>query len=287
MSELNIKEMMEQIHIPEEMQEQIITNIRDKMDNEKGRAGKWKRMAAAVSVLVLAAGIVSIPVQAIVKNIVRARMESIPKEEVEDMADMIQEQEILADVFSRSYSDTEKERSKELWKAYEDGMFPEKPIQQVDTPEEAAEGELCYIRAAGEFRLPDREMTDEELLEIIDQQHKMSYAVSQSQAAQEAREEMAADQARLEEQLRKDGGISREKAMEIAMDQMRSEIGDTADEMILDHTILTDTGGRLSYMVVYGHPSESIKYFYEIDASDGSVLSIDRLGTSAPKGALE
>ena len=283
MSELDIKEMMEQIHIPGEMQERIIINVRYKMENGKSKAGKWKKLAAAAAAFVLAAGIVSIPVQAIVQNIVRARMEEIPQNEVEEIENMIQRQKVLEDTFSRVFSDTEKERNKVLWKSYENGTFPEKSIQQVDTPEEVTEGTLCYIRTTGEFHLPDREMTDEELLEIIDFQHKMEYAVSQGQAAQEMREEMAAEQARLEEQVRDAGGISGEKATDIAMDHMRTEIGDTAEVMILEHIKLIDDGDSLIYSVVYGHPSESVKYFYKIDSSDGKILGINILGKPAPK----
>ncbi len=44
------------------------------------------------------------------------------------------------------------------------------------------EGSLCYARDTGYFYLPDREMTEEEMLEIIDFQHMMSYVVEHSQA---------------------------------------------------------------------------------------------------------
>lgn len=41
MSGLRVKETMEQIHIPEEMREQIILNVRDRM--KAGTAGGYKQ----------------------------------------------------------------------------------------------------------------------------------------------------------------------------------------------------------------------------------------------------
>ena len=227
----NVRETMEQIHISEEMQEEIIMNVMNKQkENIKRKTGNWKRIAASVADVVLLASIASIPVRAVVTNIVRERMESIPQEEIKAINDMVQEQRNAeADGFSREYSDEEKERSKALWQEYGNGTFPEKSITQVDTVEDVTEGMLCYIRSTGVFNLPDQEMTDEELLEIIDFQHKMSYAVSQSPAAQEARAEMQAEEKRWQEKIQAAGGISEEEAIEIATKQMQAELGERAE----------------------------------------------------------
>lgn len=119
-------------------------------------------------------------------SMVKERMESVPAEEMEGLNDMVQSQhDVLADGFSRAYFDSEKERFEVLWQAYADGTFPEKDIAQADSAGEAPEGVLCYIRDTGVFNLPAQEMTDEEMLQIIDFQHKMSYAVMQGPAAQD------------------------------------------------------------------------------------------------------
>lgn len=69
----------------------------------------------------------------------------------------------------RTYSDREKERMAELKQSYQNETAkPEKMIQEVDSADSVTEGTLCYIRPTGEYYLPDRELTDEELLEIID-----------------------------------------------------------------------------------------------------------------------
>lgn len=286
MSGFNVKETMDQFHISEEMQDEIIMNIKNQLESGKRKTRNWKKIVTSVVIVALTAGIVSIPVRAVVINIVRERMESIPKEEFEDLRDMMQEQRTPADGFSREYSDTEKERSNELWKSYKNGTFPEGTIQQVDNIEDVTEGTLCYVRATGDFYLPDREMTDEEILEIIDFQHEMQYAIEQSPAAQEARAEYLAERNRLRELVQAAGGISEEEAIEIAKRQMESELGERATEMILETDIsgcgafLVDISnqtnfeheGDLAYIVGFRNPNDHSTYNCKIDAVDGSVL---------------
>ncbi len=233
MSEFDIREVMEQIHISSEMQEEIVKNVQSRMENGKKKTRSRRKTAATAAALLLAAGVASLQVQAVVQNIVRARMERLPKEEVRNIENMMREQRTVADGFSREYSDSETKRRRELWQAYKNGTFPEKDILQVDSEEQVTEGLLCYVRATGVFYLPERELTEEEQLEIIDFQQKMSYAVSQGAAAQEERAERQAERKRLEEIVQAAGGISEEEAIEIARKQMESVLGEEAAGMEL------------------------------------------------------
>ena len=202
---------------------------------------------------------------------------------------MVQSKPTEADTFSREYSADEEERSRELWQAYKGGKFPENVIAQVDNAEDAPEGTLCYIRSTGVFNLPAQEMTDEEILEIIDFQHKMSYAVSQGTAAQEARAESQAEEKQWREKIQAAGGISEEEAIEIAMKQMKDELGARAEgkEILkyedgsvavikIDISEQTDYEhkGDVAYLVIFSNPSENdhSTYYCMIDAVDGSIL---------------
>ena len=206
---------------------------------------------------------------------------------MKDLNDMVQSQhDVLADGFSRAYSDSEKERSKALWQAYENGTFPEKVIAQVDSAEAAPEGTLCYIRATGVFNLPAQEMTDEEMLQIIDFQHKMSYAVEVQAAAAEAQEKTA----RLEKAVQDANGISRDEAVEIAKKQLMADLGDKAAELELMTTsagsgaslldasdysevdFVGESKAGVIYDVGFGNPDTHAPYGYFIDAVDGSIL---------------
>ena len=289
MDERNVRETMEQIHISEEMQEEIIMNVNNQMKNGKKRVWSLKKMGTVAAALVLTLGVISIPVSAMVSNFVKARMESIPIEEVQEINDMVQSKPTEADGFSREFSDSEEERKKELWQEYENGRFPENVLAEVDNAEDVPEGTLCYIRSTGVFNLPDQEMTDEEILEIIDFQHKMSYAVEQSPAAQEARAEMEAEKNRLREKIQAAGGISEEEAIEIARKQMEAELGEGAEgkeilkyqdgsAAVLMEEISEETDyahkGDVIYRVIFTDPNanEHSTYYCVVDAVGGSVL---------------
>lgn len=270
-----------------------IMNIQKQMENENQNKNtarwNWRRIAAATAAFALAAGVVSFPVRAFVTSVVKERMESIPKEEVQELNDMVQSKPTEADVFSREYSDSEKERKKVLWQEYEDGKFPENVIAQVENAEDAPEGTLCYIRSTGVFNLPAQEMTDEELLEIIDFQHQMSYAVSQGPAAQEARAQMQAEEKQWREKIQAAGGISEEEAIEIARNQMEAELGEDAEgkeilryqdgsAAVIKQDISEQTDyehkGDVAYLVIFTNPNENdhSSYYCMIDAWDGSIL---------------
>ena len=291
----DVKETMEQIHISEKMQEEIVMNVHKQMENRKKGVWNVRKMGTVAAALVLTLGVISVPVHAMVSNLVKARMESIPEEEVQEIENMIQKQNTNADGFSREYSDTEKARSKELWQAYENGTFPEREIQCVDSVNEVTEGVLCYVGATGDFYLPEGEMTDEEILEIIDFQHKMNYAVSRNWTQEKIDEADRRDRAALEEKVKAAGGISEDEAIEIARKAMEADIGEKAEELeVRIYPDLASNGWKLSlyditdwdeykdkgdiaYSVQFGNkaevvdPEEFCDYHCMVNAMDGSI----------------
>ncbi|MDE6662867.1 MAG: hypothetical protein K2K46_05915 [Lachnospiraceae bacterium] len=303
MNGYDVKKVMDQVHISEEMQEDIIMNVQNRIENrnKNTREWNWRRMVAAAAAFILAAGLISFPVRAFVTSVVKERMESIPKEEVQEINDMVQSKPTEADTFSREYYESEKERNKELWQAYKDGKFPENAIAQVDNEEDAPEGTLYYVKATGVFNLPAQEMTDEELLEIIDFQHKMSYAVEQSlngktpeQIAEEDLARELAERAMLEEKVKAAGGISKEEAIEIAKKAIEADIGEMAKELkllidrpeakangwevgLLDITDADEYKGDIAYVVQFDkwdemmEPEDFLHYVCYVNAIDGSI----------------
>ncbi len=289
-----VKKVMDRVHISSEMQEEVIMNIQKRMEHGKKNTNVWnfRRIATAAAAIILVAGVVSFPVRALVASVVKERMESVPEEEMNGLNDMVQSQhDVQADGFSRAYSDSEKERSNGLWQAYENGTFPEKVIAQVDSAEDAPEGTLCYIRATGVFNLPAQEMTDEEMLQIIDFQHKMSYAVVHGPQAQAAAAEAQEKTERLEKIVQDANGISRDEAVEIAKKQLMTDLGDKAAELELmtyedgspDVNLLDvsdypkvaferESKAGVIYEIGFGNPDTHIIYCYIIDAVDGGIL---------------
>lgn len=151
-------------------------------------------MSAAAFMLVF--GAVSIPSYAAISNLVRARMEAIPRAEVVATADMIQGQQIHADQFSREYTKEERSRMNVLRQEYENGMFPENTLTLVENESQVPDGNtLIYAKDTGCFYLPDRELTDEELLQILDFNAARDYALEQSPEVQKSKEEAKAEAA--------------------------------------------------------------------------------------------
>lgn len=92
-----VKRVMDQVHIPSKMQEEVIMNIQKRIEHGNKNTGvwNWKRMATAAAAFVLAAGVVSFPVRAFVTSVVQERMESVPEEKMKDLNDMVQSQRSL------------------------------------------------------------------------------------------------------------------------------------------------------------------------------------------------
>ena len=107
-----------------------------------------------------------------------ARMESMNHEKLETYFSGLQEADVAADSYSRPLTDSEKNRLEELRQAYlEEGYFPKKELAMLDSPEKYKKG-VAFYAAQSTFFLPEEEMTDEELLELIDFREKRDYSLA-------------------------------------------------------------------------------------------------------------
>ena len=108
----------------------------------------------------------------------RARMESMNHEKLETYFSGLQEADVAADSYSRPLTDSEKNRLEELRQAYlEEGYFPKNELAMLDSPEKYKKG-VAFYAARSTFFLPEEEMTDEELLELIDFREKRDYSLA-------------------------------------------------------------------------------------------------------------
>ncbi len=221
--------------------------------------------------------------------------------EVQDSMDTTQTQDDIQEQgggtgsIMRAYSDMEKERMAELEQSYQNETTkPEKMIQEVDIAESVTEGTLCYIRSTGEYYLPDRELTDEELLEIIDCNCRIAVNL-QGWTQEKIDEAERRDRALLEEKVKAAGGISEDEAIEIARRAMEADIGEKAKELeVCIYPELTSNGwklrlwditdwdeykdkGDIAYSVYFGNkedvvdPKDFFNYNCFVNAVDGSI----------------
>lgn len=193
----------------------------------------------------------------------------------------------------RAYTDKEKERMAELQQSYQnETVKPEKMIQEVDSAEDVTEGTLCYIVSTGEYYLPDRELTDEELLEIIDCNFRISLNTNRKTQAEYEAEDRA-KRAELEAKVKAAGGTSEEKAVEIAQKAMETDLGEKAKELklcintygwssdlrVADWSEIKEKDkGALAYSVGFNNVKEGMEiedwlnYVCVVNAVDGSIL---------------
>ncbi len=288
----DLKNAVENIEISETMQQEIARNVTRRIKNRGGGQGISRasarrrvryvpRIAAVAAAFILAVGIVSIPVRALVSSLVKERMEEIPNEEHEAMVEMLDSQPVGADTYTRELTEDEQRRQKELWGQYRQGLFPESELPQTDSEAEAQKLELCYLTTDSSFHLPDRELTDEELLELIDFEVKRNYALQQRY------EEEFADKIEAEEQEREEaakqavdaGGITEEEAVESAKGWMQRLYGITGDDMERNSYFeatqdagYAGSGEKDTYMVNWSNmPGREYYYFY-ISAQDSSLV---------------
>ena len=84
----------------------------------------------------------------------------------------------ISGAHNRDFSETENARYQELVKGYEeDGMFATSELAVIQTPEEYTKEGIALCSSDSTFYFPDRELTDEEMLQLIDFEHKVTYCL--------------------------------------------------------------------------------------------------------------
>lgn len=274
MNRLKLKETMDQIHMKEEMQKEIIMKVKRQTDRRAFGKKRLHQAAAAAAAFVLIAGAV-IPSQAAIRYFVKDRLENIPKQELEAVNQMVQGQNNAeADSFSREYSKEEIKRMQQMQEAYQNGRFPQQTITFTDSVGQIPDDSLSYDPDTSFLYLPDRTLTDEELLQIIDFNYTRDYAVSQGTAAQEARKEWEEKEEGLKAKVQKEGWITEKEALQAAEVYLQTEFGLSAEGMIADVFLDEPKTGLFIYHVSYQTEDDISTYAYGIDlnAEDGSLV---------------
>ena len=107
---------------------------------------------------------------------VQNRMENMSDEEKDAYLE-INVIQADAEWYTRAFTDTEVERLLVLQEEYKNGRFPEETILIVDKISDINDDQLAFVREDGRVHLPKGEMTDEELLQLIDYDEKNKYTM--------------------------------------------------------------------------------------------------------------
>lgn len=133
----------------------------------------WKK---SVVLAVVFTTMFSLTVTAAVK-VWQQRMEAMDEQEMEEYFIQLYTGKNGVGNYNRPYMDTEKARMKELRTSYENGEFPDGMLTMIETPEEYKGKGVAFYAETTTFFFPDKEMSDEELLQIIDFMYKRDYSL--------------------------------------------------------------------------------------------------------------
>lgn len=276
----HLQDAVNTIQIKESMQKEIIQNV---LAGTKKKKYSLSHVAAAVVLIAILSGALSIPVRALVNSFIQERMEKVPEEELDVMVDDLYTQEAGIDRFSREYTEEEKRKMSELIRKYAEGIFPEGELARAESVEEAERLGFCFLVPDRIFYLPDRELTDEELLQIIDFYTKRDYAVTK-QYEEEYADKLAQERENEEQKIAEiveGGGITEEEAVEIAGEWLIKLFGITGDGLEINHYFgeAAPIAGKTEFYHVNwtDFPNRQYYYFY-IDADDGSLAYARRSG---------
>lgn len=200
-------------------------------------------------------------------NLYIQRMNSLNEEEMLTYNSEVQNTDKEADSFSRQLSKLERDKMLEFREEYEtEGRFPTKEILKVQKKSEVVHGELCFCVENSTFYLPKQELTDDELLQIIDFMEKRDYSVRKKNSVSELPSSE-------NEKASEDEAV--EFAKKILADVYNLDIT-YADEEIEFETTQNSKGEKLSsYFVYLKNRKWEFDATVEIDSETGVLNGID------------
>lgn len=164
----------EQIAMPRPLSDRIEEILCKPNGQSRRFRMNWKKsivLAAAMIMLISATAVASV-------GAFRERMEAMNREKLETYFTQIYASKIGVDNYNRAYFDTEKERMNALREAYEsEACFPKGELTMIDDAKEYKGRGVAFLGGTSTFFFPEKEMSDEELLEIIDFMYKRDYSL--------------------------------------------------------------------------------------------------------------
>ncbi|MBD5135220.1 MAG: hypothetical protein HDT39_04560 [Lachnospiraceae bacterium] len=215
--------------------------------------------AGFAACILIAAVVVAVPTTAKVNNMVAERMASMSEKEQKVYVGMMdpdkrtREHDTEAIRYSRTLSSDEEMRMNYLSGQYEEGVFPEGGMKIVDRLEENTEITCPVLEIWNrEFYLPERELTDNELLQMIDVMQKERYTAENSE---ESKKTIAEQQEFIENPNPGEKDITEEEAVAKASAYLQGMYGIDVSSMnytvefVMGHYL--DDGGYGDYEVIF------------------------------------
>lgn len=182
MKKMVFKEVPEVVHNAvlnalDSLEEKEVMSVPETGGQRKRHIPRIPKIAVACMVCFLVTGITVSAVGIV--NSYRQRMEDMDGTDMERYYNVAMAGE--ANELNRLYTAEEKARYAQLEDAYETGgLFPESELSCLSEGSAYDGNGVALDTSTRTIYLPDRELTDEELLEIIDFNHKLDYSIYQT-----------------------------------------------------------------------------------------------------------
>lgn len=164
----------EQMVLPDTLHKKIDDILVSLPETERRWRLNWKTsliLAAALTMML------SVTVSAAV-GALRERMEAMNEKEIEDYFLQLYTSKLGMDNYNRPMTDAEKQRLETLAASYEEeALFPQGVLAMIPEPEAYKGKGVAFYKDTGTFFFPEGEMSDEELLQIIDFRHRRDYSL--------------------------------------------------------------------------------------------------------------
>lgn len=159
--------------VPEVVHNAVLDAL-DSLEEKQHRVFRLPQVAVACLACVLLSGVTVSAVEAI--RSYRERMEEMTQEDKVDYYEIAMAGETTE--YSRRLTSEEKKRYDALKEAYEkNGLFPESEIGKMQNAEEYTGKTVMLDVSTCTVYLPENSLNNEELLQLIDLQHKISYSI--------------------------------------------------------------------------------------------------------------
>lgn len=284
MKKEELKYAIDRIKLDKDRYDNIYNTLLDKKisasNKDKTNIIKPLKYAVATVVMIVAGVIISLPVRAVINSLLKERLESLSDDYIAEEIEKLDTAENEGYSYSRDFSEEENKRMRDLYLLYKDsGLFPEKELSRIISENDGIEDEFYYIYEDNYFHLPDRELTDEELLQYIDFITVEEYVIVKNYEEMYKEEIEQENQIYQEEQenVSENGGITEDQAIEIVRDKLIEVFGTTLSDFDR-HSYLAlaekDPFSRDTYCVNWGNIIAHQYYYFFVDAYTGEIYEI-------------
>lgn len=255
--------------LPEDYQTMVQNQIKKccegEMSMSQNKQRKKKMIAAACMILCI--GICGAGGVRAGMNYAKQRVEKTSEKEQEAL--WMDAAKADADTFSRELSKKEQQRMNELAEKYQtEGLFPDGSILQISDQSEIVPDQICFLAQASTFYLPEKALSDEQMLELIDFYAKRDYSVT-AQGQKEADITDSADDVT---------EISQEEVVEKASALLERLYGVNADTLTIktEHDQASDGNGETftTDHITYRDEAAGISYLVSVNLQNGEIKTV-------------